>query len=143
MMHPAVVVDAGVWASGVMPQDANHTASRLWLERYIAGGGLLVAPALLAIELAAALTGRTGHPALAKQAADDLYGIGFLRIVPVDAVLVQGAINLAADLSLRAADAVYVAVVSQMRIPLVSWDTQQRQRAGGIIATYAPGSFPF
>jgi predicted nucleic acid-binding protein len=55
-MDAHVVVDASVWVSWLQPFDANHDASRFWVERYIAEGGLLVAPALVLVEVAAAIS---------------------------------------------------------------------------------------
>ena len=53
-MDTAVVVDASVWASGLMPRDVNHSASRVWLRRYIIEGGIMVVPPFVLIEVAAA-----------------------------------------------------------------------------------------
>ena len=43
-MDTTVVVDASVWVSWLIAYDVNHNASLLWIERYIAAGGFLVAP---------------------------------------------------------------------------------------------------
>lgn len=67
-MDVAVVVDASVWVSGFLPQDVNHHPSRLWLERYITEGGIIVAPPLLVIEIGAAITRRTSDRNMARNA---------------------------------------------------------------------------
>ena len=142
-MDVMVVMDASIWVSQLRPQDANHNASRLWMERYTAAGGLLVAPIFLLIEVAAAISRRTGEPTLAEKAIEDLNSIDAIQFVPLDSVLVQAAVNIAADLQLRAGDAIYVAVAQQLNLPLVSWDKEQLQRAGNILATYTPSTYPF
>jgi hypothetical protein len=50
---------------------------------------------------------------------------------------------MAADLQLRAGDASYVTLARQLNIPLVSWDREQLQKAGSLIATCTPGNYPF
>jgi predicted nucleic acid-binding protein len=142
-MDVMVVMDASIWVSQLRPQDANHDASRLWVERYIAAGGLLVAPVFLLIEVAAAISRRTGELALAKKAIEDLNSTDVIQFAPLDSVLVQAAVNIAADLQLRAGDAIYIAVAQQLNLPLVSWDKEQLQRAGSLTRTYTPGSYPF
>ena len=63
--------------------------------------------------------------------------------MPLDSVLVRSAVDIASDLQLRAGDATYVAVAYKLKIPLVSWDKEQLQRGGNLIATYTPGTYPF
>ena len=67
-MDEKVVVDASVWVSSLQHQDVNHAASRLWMEKYITQGGLLLAPTVLLIEVAAAISRRTGESTLAREA---------------------------------------------------------------------------
>jgi predicted nucleic acid-binding protein len=142
-MDASVVVDASVWVSWLITQDANHDTSRLWMDRYITAGGLLVAPALALIEVAAAISRQTGQIAQAKQVARDLSSVRAMRFVPLDSVLVWAAVDVAADLKLRAGDTTYVAVAGQLNIPLVSWDKEQLQRAGSLTRTYTPSTYPF
>jgi predicted nucleic acid-binding protein len=44
---------------------------------------------------------------------------------------------------MRGADAIYAAVARRLRIPLVTWDAEQQQRAGTLIPTYTPAAIPF
>lgn len=126
-----------------MPQDSNHIPSSQWMRRYTDAGGLLVSPALLLIEVSAGVKRRTGQPVVAKQAANELLRVSELRVIPIDSALVQGSVDVAADLSLKAGDAVYVALAEALGIPLVSWDKQQLQRASGLVAAFTPDSFLF
>lgn len=142
-MHVSVVIDASVVVSWLVSYDVNHDASRLWIERYNTANGLLVAPALLMVEVAAAIARQTGQPVLAKAAIKNLYAIHTLRVVPVDSVLVRSAVNVAADLQLRAGDAIYVAVAHELKIPLLSWDKERLQRGGKLITTCTPGTYHF
>ncbi|MCX7841231.1 MAG: hypothetical protein N2559_17470 [Anaerolineae bacterium] len=40
-------MDASVWVSRLVPQDAHHEASKRWLEEFSAQKGKIVAPVLL------------------------------------------------------------------------------------------------
>lgn len=132
------VMDASVWVSALVPPDVNHTASRFWLDRYLAGGGIIVIPALLLPEVAGAISRRTGQPDLGRRAAEAVLRIPGLRLVPVDARLSEEAAELAADLRLRGADAVYVALARHLSVPLVTWDVEQQTRAGAVAVVRTP-----
>src|SRR5438105_7719556 len=116
-MAEAVVIDASVLVSWLVTSDANHEASRTWFESYKAKGGLLVAPALLVIEIASAIARPTRQPELAKAAILRLNAIRTLRLVPVGPTLARAAVNVAADLQLRAGDTTYVAVAQKLNLP--------------------------
>ena len=142
-MDGSVVIDASVLVSWIVSYDANHDASYHWLKRYRAMRGLLVAPSFAIIEVAAAIARQSRQPVLAKAAIKDLYSVSTLRIVPLNSVLVRSAVDIASDLQLRAGDATYVAVAYNLKIPLVSWDKEQLQRGGILIANYTPSTYPF
>jgi predicted nucleic acid-binding protein len=135
-----IVVDATVWVSRFMPRDEFHERSRRWLSAHTAAGGRVVAPLLLQVELAGAVSRRTGDPALARRAGDSLLRLSSLRLVPLDPQLGRAAADVAANLGLRGADAVYVATARALHVPLLTWDDDQRERAGRVIAAYSPGT---
>ena len=142
-MDARIVVDASVIVSQLMPRDINHNPSLFWLNQFAAAGGVLVAPVFLQIEVAAAISRITGQSALSREALDDLKRTDAVQFVPIDATLVEAAINIASDLQLRAGDSIYVAVARQLNIPLVSWDKEQLQRARSLTVTYTPDSYVF
>ncbi len=135
------VVDASVWVSLLVPSDVHHTASHQWFQHYLARDDLLFAPVLLLAEVSAAVCRRTGDPDLARRSTDYLLRVPALRLVPVDQRLGELAADLAAELRLRGADAVYVAAAHYLNVPLVTWDTEQRERAGKAIVVQTPTSF--
>jgi len=137
-----IVLDASVWVSRLVPQDVHHAASRGWMERYLASGGVLAAPVLLLAEAAGAISRRTGRADLGHLAVELFLRLPGVRIVAVDRQLGRTAAQLAAELRLRGADAAYVALAQQLGIPLVTWDEEQRTRAGGAVAVYTPETCP-
>jgi predicted nucleic acid-binding protein len=143
VIDKSVVVDASVWVSAFMPLDVNHPASRLWLEHYISEGGLIVAPTFLMIEVAAAVSRQARQPAAGRGAVKGLYYVPAMRWRSPDRALFWAEVEVAADLQLRAGDASYVTLARQLNIPLVSWDREQLQKAGNLVATYTPSNYPF
>ena len=53
-------------------------------------------------------------------------------------MVARAAATLAGQLRVRGADAVYLAVAAALRLPLVTWDAEQRERAGGFIEVLVP-----
>jgi len=133
-----VVVDASVWVSRLVPQDVHHEASRRWFEAFTADCGRVVAPVLLLPEIAGAISRRTGAPDLARRAVQQLQRMRSLRLVALDRRLGQAASQLAADLGLRGADATYVAIADQLKIPLLTWDNEHVEKAGKRITVQIP-----
>ncbi len=138
-----VVVDASVWVSWLRPSETNHRSSSTWMEQFITRNGLLASPEMLLIEVAASISRLTGQALRAKEAINKLNSISKIQIFPMDASLVQIAIDAATDLQLRAGDAIYVALAHQLNIPLVSWDKEQLQKASPLVATYTPENYIF
>ena len=142
-MSTTVVVDASVWVSWLITSDVNHESSLLWIVRYLAEGGLLVAPALMLIEVAAAISRQLRDSNLARETVKNLSDAREIRIDSMDTTLIWAAVEVATNLQLRAGDATYVALAHQLNIPLVSWDKEQLQRAGSLVATYTPCEYVF
>lgn len=134
----AVVIDASVWISRLLPQDSNHQAASSWVNRHIMIGGIFTAPTMLAMEVAASISRRTKNVAQAQAASDQLYGLWFVRLAPMEQTLVEEATDLAATLGLRGADAIYVALAMRLGVPLVSFDSEQLTRPSSLISTIRP-----
>ena len=133
-----MIVDASVVVSRLVPHDVHYERSRRWLMRHVARGGLVIAPALLLPEVAGAVVRRTGEPRLARRAVDAVLRLPALRLVSVDDVLARSAARLAGRLRVRGADAIYIATAARLRLPLVTWDFEQRDRAAGLVEVLVP-----
>jgi predicted nucleic acid-binding protein len=133
-----IVVDASVWVSALLPEDVHHLVSERWVANYLLGGNMMVAPVLLLAEVAGAIRRRSGEPTFARQAIADLRRLPLLRLIAIDGLLARSAAQLAIDYGLRGVDAVYVATAHALNLPLVTWDREQRARAVGVVATWAP-----
>lgn len=132
------MADASVWVSALVASEVHHTASRDWLGQRDAAEQVVVAPALLVPEVAAAIARRSGRSALARRAIAALLRLPNLRLVVLDAELAEQAGRIAADCKLRGADAIYVAVAKRLAVPLVTWDREQLERACDVVEVVRP-----
>lgn len=135
-MSDYVVVDASVWVARLIAQDAFHPISRQWLDEQRALGMRFLAPTLLLVEVAAAISRRTGESGLAQRAVDTLESLPDLRLVDMDRSVVQIAVSVGVDLGVRSADAFYIAIAQQLHLPLATLDEDQRTRASQVIETW-------
>ena len=134
-----VVVDASLWVARLVPQDTFHSPVRGWMAANLAAGTEMLAPSLLLAEVAGAISRRTGDASLAQRAIAHLENLPGLRLVEMDRTLLDESAQLAAELGLRGADSVYVAVASHLNIPLATLDSDQRERASCRIAIQVIG----
>ena len=137
-----IVVDASVWISRVVREDVHHGPSRRWLDQYLRQTRTVVAPIILLAEVAGGVARRTGRPRLARRVIDDLLDLPELHLVPLNGELAELSAQLAANLLLRGVDATYVATAQRLTLPLVSWDREQRERAGNLVETHTPETAP-
>lgn len=133
------VVDASVWVSRLVAADHHHAETVSWFARQDASGALLLGPSLVVAEIAGAIARRTGDVQRARRTTALLTRLPTLRLAPVDESLARDAAELAARLQLRGTDAVYVAVARRLELPLVTWDTEQRERGRALVSVRTPG----
>ena len=134
----AVVVDASVWVSRLIPADAHHAVSSAWLQQRALIGQPLVSPVIVLSEITGAIARRIGKPEIAHNALAGILRLPALRLVDINRQLAQSAAELAADYRLRGADAIYVALARELSLPLVSLDIEQRERVSSVVTTLAP-----
>ena len=67
-----------------------------------------------------------------------LRGLSNQTLVPLDAVIEDRAVHLAATTRLRGADAVYAAVAQQYGATLVTLDRQQLERLPAVVSVLSP-----
>lgn len=133
-----IVIDASVWISFLVKSDANHPRTHTWFSKTLLSGEQIVAPILLLTEIGGAMARRLNSPVMGQRALHQLLAIPSLKLVSIDHGLGIEAARIAANLELRGADAIYVAVASQLDIPLVSWDQEQLNRTTSLITAYEP-----
>jgi predicted nucleic acid-binding protein len=138
-----IVVDASVWVSALTRFDVHHAASRDWYQRRIASGLSILAPTLLFVEVAGAISRLTGSPLEGYRAVRLIRRTPDLDLVPLDTKLSLRAVQCAADLGLRGADAAYVGLALDEKVPLITWDTEQQARASRYVTVCTPLTYPW
>lgn len=131
------IVDASVWVSYYNALDVNHTASLAWVPQQLANQTSLIGPTLVLPEVGGAI-GRRVNQVEAQNVVNNLKSWPLLILIGLDEPLALIAANLAIDLRLRGADAVYVAVAQQLNLPLVTWDREIINRTASIIQAHTP-----
>ena len=131
-----IVVDANVFISLLVPADVHHERCVDWLRARLSAGESLIAPTIFMPEVGGAISRRTSD-ATGREALAALKRVPTLRLVPVDAKLAALSANLAVEHGLRGADAVYAAVATSLKIPLVTLDNDF-QRVAGRVNVVAP-----
>jgi len=132
------VVDASVWVSRASQRDPAHERTIAWFDRQAREGAVHAAPVIVLAEVAGALARTSRSSELGLRVVTRLVDLPRLRLLAIDASIGLRAGEIAADLRLRGADAVYVAIAERLNLPLVTWDREQRERGGSLVPTLVP-----
>ncbi len=124
-----IVIDASVWVSALDATDEFSTRSREFLEAVSKRRYQLEIPAHAPVEIACALARRLKDPRLARDLAVRLLRTPGLQVHSLSDENFEKAGFLGTESLLRAADAIYAALASQLDGDLVSWDAELIQRA--------------
>ena len=138
-----IVVDASVFVSATLASDAHHRASIDWLSRWFRLGQPLCAPMMLMIELAGAVARLTGNPLEGYRTIRVFRRLPQVQFFALDGHRATTAVAMAAELRLRGADAIYIALARELAVPLLSWDAEQLSRGTRFVATFTPDTFPW
>ena len=132
------VVDASVMVAVYYPQDRHHHVSAAWFNNHVLSGRDLVAPLLILTEIASGIARQSNNAALAYDAVQRFRAVPNLYLIPLDDTMAMRTVTIAADLQIRGADAVYVAVADYLHMRLVTWDAEQQTRGGQRIVVSEP-----
>ena len=133
-----IVLDASVWVSRFVEADAHHEATRSWLSQYVRNGNRVAVPTVALAEVAGAVARRTSDTSMGTQTAGSVEQLPDSVVYDVDLELVQHATTIAASLRLSGIDSLYVALASQLGVPLVTWDREQMVRSEAVIDVRSP-----
>jgi predicted nucleic acid-binding protein len=123
-----IVVDASVWVARLVSEDIFYKPVKEWMSARLHEQDHFLAPSLLLAEIGGAISRRTTF-SLARKAIEQVQSLPGLQLIEMEQPLMRDAAYLAAELGLRGADSTYVAVAVRLDLPLVTLDTDQRQRA--------------
>lgn len=108
----------------------------------MSGGRSIVVPDLFMVEVAGTIARRRNDPSLGLAALRALRANTSLRVVSVTPTTWAQSAELAARHLLRGADAVYVALAIQERLPLVTWDQAVLSNAAEVVDVRTPDQIP-
>ena len=131
-------IDASVFLNAFNPSESGSEMSKEMLARLQSQAVPMIAPVLLLPETAAAISRGQNNPELARQFAGTLQRLPHLVLIPLDQVLAQQSLDIAAIHRLRGSDAVYAAVAQRFACPLITLDREQHDRAASVLQTYYP-----
>ncbi len=132
------IIDASVHIADMRPSEPHHPEARAFLDYVRQSGEPAYGPIIVLAEVAAGIARGTGRPGLARRLTGLLQRIPNFAFVPVDETLGELAAEIAAVHQIRGCDAVYVALAQQLSAPLVTLDSEQRQRAPVAVAAQTP-----
>ena len=131
----SLTIDASVWIAAADTTDKFHQPSRDLLRKVVAGGIAVIQPAFGRTEVACALARRLRDGAQGQQLTHSLMNRMVTSEIAMDVAFLTATENTGTSLFLRGADALYAAAAQQSQSPLISWDNEHLQRAGGITPT--------
>jgi predicted nucleic acid-binding protein len=131
-------VDASVFLNAFNPYEKGHTDSQRLLAHMQTHALPIIVPTLLLPEVAAAICRGRDDATLAHAFAAALRRLPHVVWVPLDEVLAQQAVDVAAQYRLRGSDAVYVAVALRFGSALITLDQEQRDRTAGAVTARYP-----
>ena len=132
-------IDASVFLNAFNPVESGSEISKEMLAQLQSQAVPLIAPTLLLPETAAAISRGQNNPDLARQFATTLQRLPNLVLIPLDQILAQQAVDIAALHRLRGSDAIYATVAQRFACPLVTLDQEQHDRVASVLLTYYPG----
>lgn len=132
------VIDASVFLNAFNPREKGNELSKELLARLQSEAVPLIAPTLLLPECAATISRGQNDPELARQFALALQRLPHLVLIPLENILAQQALDIAAMYRLRGSDAVYAAVAQRFACPLVTLDREQHERVANLLKTFTP-----
>ena len=127
------VIDASVWISFFLESDIHHSRARELIHSLLQNENETVRiPNLALVEIAGTLSRVTRSSILANKSIRILEALA-VEVHELDEPLSKLATELASQLALKGADAVYVALARDLADTLVTFDKQQWERAAKIV----------
>jgi predicted nucleic acid-binding protein len=136
-----MVIDASVWVGVFHAGDVHHEIAVLLLDRAIAQQLDLHLPNLALAEVAGVFARQTGNSAAARRTVGAILSLPGLQRHGFDDELADQACAIAGRCRLRGADAVYVALAAQLRVPLISLDREMLDRAARVVRALTPADW--
>ena len=126
-----LVVDASVWVSAADAADTLSTPSRTFLHTVMRRRDPIALPAIARLEVACALSRRLRDAARGRDLADGLLHSPLITEIDLGSLL-GTALTVGPESFLRAGDAFYAAVATDVDGIIISWDEELLRRANAL-----------
>ena len=133
-----LTLDASVFVAACQPHEPGYAASLALLKSMLETDAPLVEPAILPLEVGAALCRAGRDAAAALDYAEGIFTLPHLVLAGLDERWARRALALALECRLRGADALYVTVATQYGARLVTLDAEQLERAPAAVHACKP-----
>jgi predicted nucleic acid-binding protein len=133
-----IVIDASVYVALLKVDEAASERSWQWFQSVQLSGEVVVAPAILLPEIAAAIGRGVGNPERAREAVANLRHSTLITLLPITSRLAERSATIAGDHQIRGCDAIYVALAEQEDATLVTFDQQQLLWGAAVVQTREP-----
>lgn len=122
------IIDASVYVALANEADRYHDRCFTWFESCLREQHTISAPELLLVEVAASIRRLTGSTQIARRVLSELQESELIELYPLTATRSEAAADLAASTGVRGADAIYLALATELGEPLITLDRQQLDR---------------
>jgi predicted nucleic acid-binding protein len=140
-MSQPVTLDASIFVSAFCPSEEGSNRSWEYINSLRRAGTPIIVPALLLPEIVAAISRKQSKNAgLSIRLAEEIRNIPNLAFIPLDELLAEQAVSIAATYHLRSTDAIYAAVSMRFGTDLVTLDREQLAQLGKIVPVKTPGN---
>ena len=136
-----LTIDASVLVAATLEDEAASPESRELLRVAGRAGVAIHEPAIAVVEVAAGVARRTGRRDIVASSVRLLLALPGARFHQLDVPVAVHAAGHAADLGLRAGDALYAALAHEVGCTLVTLDRELLERASGIVDVCTPGEW--
>jgi predicted nucleic acid-binding protein len=134
------VFDASFIVSSLVTHDENFGKADQFLRNSFRPGDRWIVPSIALTEVIAAVTSVLKNVELASRTMQPFIGSDRLVLYDIGMTRAERAGVLAAQLGMKACDAIYVALAQEVGEPLVTFDRQQAARAQGVISVIVPAN---
>ena len=135
-----LTLDASVFVAACQPHEPGYPASLALLQSLLDNAVPLVEPAILPVEVGAALCRAGRDAAFAREYAEAIFTLPHLIMPGLDEHSARRSLATATRHRLRGADALYFTVATQYGAHLVTLDAEQLRRAPAAIHACKPGA---
>jgi len=136
-----ITIDASILVAAASRTDVARSEAVAFLAAAVKSDVPIHQPTLSLVEVAAAISRRTGDDGLAQEATSALLAMPGVLVHPLDLEASAEAAAVAARLQLRGADAVYAATALAHRSTLVTLDDEIRSRASVLVDVVTPSEW--